>query len=178
MINKLLKQPFFHLFALNENDEKTRFLRFYVSKSLNSIRLAMILGFVLYGLFGIIDLYVANTNILILWVIRFVVVMPMVVVVFILTYASYFIRYSQLILFILAAIFSLGVIAIIFNCEAGGRFYYPGLILCMFGIHTTLRLKLELALIVSGIIIGTYTLCMLLMNPPNNLILLISNDLS
>ena len=127
-----------------------RFWEYYSNNSNLSIRYAIGLAFSLYGLFCILDLYLAPNSKDVIWLIRFGVVMPFCAIAFMSTYSKHFIRFNQPILFLTSLVVSGGVVAMIYSSkeeDMAYRLYYCGLILAISWSHSILRLRSRLALI-------------------------------
>jgi signal transduction histidine kinase len=182
LVNRKSGGEFWSLFRLDGNHPQSSFLQFYIKQSISSIRLAFVLGFVLYGAFGFLDIYMAPETKLQIWVIRFMIVMPILVVAYAITYWKNFIKYSQIFLMILSLTVGFGVIAIIASTnetELAYRFYYSGILLCIIWSHSILRLKVELAILSTGLLIVGYNILAFFfqhLNSTNDLAILISND--
>src|SRR5688572_8267517 len=104
-----------NLLKLTKNAEGAdeTFLHYYVKNSLWSIRFALVLAFAMYGLFGILDIYMAPESKTSIWFIRFYIVMPLVALTFAASFSKIFIHLSQTILLSISFIVGSGVLAMI-----------------------------------------------------------------
>src|SRR5919204_2528523 len=128
----------------------------YFDQTLGPVRLAAALGFVLYTGLGALDPYVAAAHFQKLWLIRFVIVGPVILACFALTYAPSFRRVHEWVLSATILLAALGLIAMIVIIEEPGNFlYYAGLLLTMMFITLT-RLSVPVTLAVTLAIVAVY----------------------
>lgn len=135
------------------------FIRDYNINSLSFIRLALLLVIVLYGLFGILDIWILPATRNIAWIIRFGIVIPFLTAMIALSYVKQMHRYIQAALLIMGVITGGGIVAMIAFAEEhepGYSFYYAGLMLVIFGIYTILRLRFYFAIISSLAVVAVY----------------------
>jgi class 3 adenylate cyclase len=126
------------------DDIETQFRKDYQANTIGTTRLALILGLVLYSLFGILDVYAVPISKDIVWIIRYVVVAPVMVIAFVATYVKSLQNHTQLFVCIAAAVSGLGIaamIAITTEAEFGNRFYFTGLILISMWAYSLTRLR-------------------------------------
>lgn len=130
----------------------------YLEKSLLTIRVALLLGLALYSAFGVLDSLIAPLSKYRIWFIRFAIVGPALLTVFIMTFTSFFGRFMQLILSILSLIAGLGIVAMIGITKETetGLFYYAGLMLVMMWSYTFVKLRFFYATICGWIIVIAY----------------------
>ena len=98
------------------------------------LRLGLIFGVFMYGAFGFLDLYTMPANYMSAWILRFIVVIPMALITFLLSYYKPFYRYSKTILFLLLSTGQIGILILIGISSPGEpafHTYYGGLILIM-----------------------------------------------
>lgn len=131
------------------------FLNTYIEKSLGVIRIGYFLCMILYGIFGILDIWIVPETKNIAWFIRFAIVFPVVIFIIIISYSAFFKRYNQLLLVISSTIVGLGIVFMIAYSkptELGFKFYYSGLVLVLIWIYTLIRLRFWNS-VISGLII-------------------------
>lgn len=136
-----------------------QFLADYQANTLVTARMALLLGFILYSLFGILDIYAVPISRNVVWFIRFAVVAPLTLGVFFLTYIRSFQKYIQPMMCFVSAISGLGIvtmIAITREAEFGNRFYFTGLILISMWAYGLLRLRFWYAVLANLIIMIGY----------------------
>src|SRR5215208_6509726 len=92
---------------------ETRFREDYHANTVSTTRLALVLGLVLYSLFGILDIYAVPISKEIVWFIRFGIVAPMIVFALAASYVDIFEKYVQNLMCIVVAVSGLGIAAMI-----------------------------------------------------------------
>lgn len=107
-----------------------------VEKSISPVvfRIGIILALFIYGTFGVLDFYAMPSNYFDSWLIRYVIIAPLLVVVFLLSYYNPIFRYRKTILFLLLISGQIGIIYMIGISVPGDLAfysYYAGLILVM-----------------------------------------------
>jgi len=120
------------------------FKKDYYRKTIHSTRLAFTAGFLLYGLFGYLDLYVAPESINKVWLIRFGLACPVLLLALVFSYLKRYARYMQLVAALAAIIAGLGVDLIIEVTQPGEmahEHYYAGIILVLLFTGSWLRLR-------------------------------------
>src|SRR5688500_12244799 len=81
-------------------DLEREFQSEYHVQTLAVVRLAMVLGILLYSVFGVLDTLIAPAQRHELWFIRFAVVVPVLLTTLVLTYAPWFQRIREPVLFL------------------------------------------------------------------------------
>ncbi len=158
------------------------FYKDYLEKSMTTIRIALILGIMLYSAFGVLDSLIAPLSKYRIWFIRFVVVVPSLIGVFILTFTEFFGRYIQLILSLLSLIAGIGIVAMIgITVETeSSLFYYAGLMLVMMWSYTFVKLRFFYATICGWIIVLAYEIVAIgyqgLLNSPDMIKIFVNNN--
>lgn len=141
------------------DDIEKQFIADYQANTLVTARLALLLGFILYSLFGILDIYAVPMSKNIVWFIRFAVVAPITLSALLATYVPTLQKYIQPIMCFVSAISGLGIvtmIAITREAEFGNRFYFTGLILISMWAYGLLRLRFWYAVLANLIIMIGY----------------------
>lgn len=131
----------------------------YYYKSIAKSRIVLLLCLILYSLFGILDTWSAPITKENIWFIRYAIVAPLVIIVFLISFTGFFKKYMQQIMATLALILGVGIImmiALVHEEEAGHATYYAGLMLVSMASYTFLGLRLYYALIVNLLIIFGY----------------------
>ncbi|HAN78977.1 MAG TPA: hypothetical protein DCQ31_15035 [Bacteroidales bacterium] len=135
------------------------FLQSYIDKSISVIRTGYWLGIFLYAIFGVLDIWIVPETKYIAWFIRFVIVIPVFLLLIALSYAQLFKKYNQLLLIISAIVVGLGIVFMIaFSkpTELGYKFYYSGLILVLIWVYTFIRLRFWNSLLTGAVIVIGY----------------------
>ncbi len=139
-------------------DLEARFFDDYYEKSLLTVRLALVLGIVLYSLFGILDFLITPASLKYIWLIRFAIVDPYLAAVFVLTFFKFFKKIMQPALSSVALVAGLGIVVMIAITAGseGSLFYYAGLMLVMMWTYTFVKLRFVYASIVCWVITAGY----------------------
>jgi class 3 adenylate cyclase len=140
-------------------DIEKQFRADYQANTLSSTRVALILGLVLYSIFGILDIYAMPISRNVVWFIRFAVVAPVVLAAFFATYVERFQKYTQLLVCIAIGLSGLGIvvmIAVTREAEFGNRFYFTGLILISMWAYGLSRLRFGYAVLANLTIAAGY----------------------
>jgi hypothetical protein len=140
-----------------EDEAESEFLDRFFDRSISQMRFALILGIILYALFGLLDAIAAPGQEVELWIIRYAIVCPAFAIGLALSYTPQFRRYSQLVLTILPFIAGLGIIAMTVLAPLPVNYLYPsGLILVLMWTFTFIRLRFIYSAICSILIVATY----------------------
>jgi signal transduction histidine kinase len=155
------------------------FQRDYVVRTLLQVRIALLMGTLTYGLFGILDALVLPLQIQTTWLIRYGFVCPAILATLALTYIPWFHRYLQPILSLLIALGCLGVILMI----PIAPFYYPGIILVFIFGYAFIYLRFLWASLSGWITVILYEITLFLIDTPtmeliNNSFFLISANIA
>lgn len=140
-------------------DIEEQFRADYHRSTRSSTRIALVLGLILYSLFGILDIYAVPISKDIVWFIRYVIVAPVTIFVLIASYIDLFRNYVQPLMCAAVAVSGLGIvtmIAITREAEVGNRFYFSGLILVSMWAYGLLRLRFWYAVLANVIIVAGY----------------------
>lgn len=153
----------------DEFAEKT-FWKHIVARDINLIRLYSLGGIALYSAFGILDYVVAGAAVETLWFIRFGLVIPVLVSLFLFSFTHYFVQHAQQLLLGLMLTSGLGIIVMLAFMEAPtASRYYAGLVMVVIFCGSLIRLKFFFSAL-GGIFLCTcYWLVSGLVNPiPNS----------
>ncbi len=133
------------------------FMEDYFIKSLNPFRFSLILSMIFYGAFAFLDAVSVPELKELFWFIRFGIVFPVFIAVFILTYSRLFKKYMQ---FIIASImFITGfaiIIMIIYAAKKHNYEYYAGLMLIFIFGYTFIRARFFYASIAGWLLVISY----------------------
>jgi hypothetical protein len=138
---------------------EAEFIADYYNSTIKTTRWAFTAGFLIYALFGYLDLYVAPISLRNVWLIRFGIGCPVLLIVVFFTFIKRFAPYMQLLGAAAATIGGVGVVAIIMitqPVEVANTHYYSGLILVM--LFTSSWLRFWYALVTNTIVIISYQL--------------------
>ena len=153
-------------------DYEESFYNFYLINSLTQLRYAIVLGVICWSLFAVLDIYLDPDNVVVLWAIRFGIIVPMMVGGIISSYLKAFNRMMQpLIAF---AILSIGcaVIAMIPVVSTPLRHtYYAGLIIVFLFAYTLLRFRFVWASLSCWALVVLYEIVAISIDTPANILL-------
>lgn len=138
---------------------ETSFREDYFANTISSTRIALILGIILYALFGILDLYAVPLSRESAWIIRYGIVVPFFVLTLALSYVQEFQQYIQPATCFGAIMAGLGVcymISISNEVEFGNRFYVTGLLLISLWSYSLARLRFGYAVLANAVMILGY----------------------
>ncbi len=153
-----------------------RFLYRHMLDSRPVIRLGLLAGAFLYGLFGVLDALLMPEVVSRFWAVRFGFVFPVIFGVFALTYHRNFVRCAQAGLSLAMFAAGMGIIAMtVFGEPPASYWYYAGLIMVVIYCASVLRLHHVYSLIVSLILFAIYQLSAFVLNPVPYEVLLSNN---
>jgi signal transduction histidine kinase/ActR/RegA family two-component response regulator len=129
----------------------------YFLKSLNPFRFSLILSMIFYGAFAFLDTVAVPDLKVLFWFIRFGIVFPVLVAVFIFSYSRHFKKHMQFTISCIMFITGFGIIImIIFAAKVQNYSYYAGLILIFIFGYTFIRARFIYALIAGWSIVISY----------------------
>jgi PAS domain S-box-containing protein len=129
----------------------------YSQKSLRHVQVALILAIFFYGIFGILDAWIAPGEKYKLWFIRYAIFLPYVFSIFLFSFSKRFIRYMQCLVASMILIAGLGIIAMILIAPNPGNYsYYAGLILVFLYGYTFSKLRFIWATLAGWMIVIGY----------------------
>jgi signal transduction histidine kinase len=153
-----------------------RFLRRHMLESRPVIRVGLLAGAALYGVFGILDILIMPDAVQKFWIIRFGFVFPVIFGVLALTYHRSFVRCAQTGLSLAMFASGMGIIAMtVLGEPPTSHWYYAGLISVVIYCASVLRIHHVYSLIVSLILFGFYQLSAIFLNPTPYEVLLSNN---
>jgi adenylate cyclase len=138
---------------------ETQFRQDYHANTISTTRLALVLGFILYSLFGILDIYAIPFSKDMVWVIRYGIVAPVTLAAFVASFTTSLQKYTQIFMCIVVAVSGLGIVAMLSittEAEFGNRFYFTGLILISMWGYSLSRLRFWYAVLANVIIMIGY----------------------
>jgi len=129
----------------------------YFIKSLNPFRFSLVLSMIFYGAFAFLDTVAVPELKGVFWFIRFGIVFPVLVGVFIFSYSKLFKKVMQFIISCIMFITGFGIIImIIYAAKVQNYSYYAGLILIFIFGYTFIRARFIYALIAGWSIVFSY----------------------
>ena len=135
------------------------FRRYYHETSINHIRVALIVGFLFYSGFGVLDLALVPKSTAQLWFIRYALMCPSVALCFLATYLRSFERHGQAFLSMGLLTAGLGIVAMTVVAPApADQSYYVGLILVLIYGFGFLKLQFKWAALAAWVVVVAYEL--------------------
>jgi adenylate cyclase len=131
----------------------------YHINTVSTTRLALVLGLILYSLFGILDVYAIPISKDIVWIIRYGIVAPVILFALVASYSAISQKYMQVLMSVAVAVSGLGIVAMISitrEAEFGNRFYFTGLILISMWGYSLSRLRFWYAVLANLVIMIGY----------------------
>ena len=129
----------------------------YSQKSLRHVQVALIVAIFFYGIFGILDAWIAPGDKHKLWFIRYAIFCPYVLSIFLFSFSKRFIKYMQCLVASMIIIAGLGIIAMILIAPNPGNYsYYAGLILVFLYGYTFSKLRFVWATLAGWMIVIGY----------------------
>jgi signal transduction histidine kinase/ActR/RegA family two-component response regulator len=144
-------------FTSDLNQYERDFQEDYFKRSLNAFRFSLILSMIFYGAFAFLDAVTVPTLKEVFWFIRFGIVFPVLISVFIFSYFKTFKKYMQFIISCIMFITSFGIIImIILAAKIENYSYYAGLILISIFGYTFSRARFIYASVAGWAIVISY----------------------
>ena len=143
------------------------FHSYFITHNLLQIRVALFMGALMYGLFGILDALLLPQHKHITWLIRYAFVCPAILTVMAATFFSRLHRYLQPIRSFLVAFGGMGIILMIIVAPAPvSYYYYAGLILVFIFGYSFIYLRFLWASLSGWLIVILYEIAAALTNTP------------
>ena len=124
----------------------------YFHNSLNHFRVSFILVTFLYGIFGVLDQLVAKQFEHLFHLIRYVIVIPLLIAVFLFSFSKYFIRIWQELIFICVLVGGAGV-AVMTVKAPENSIYFAGLMLIFSAGYFFVKLRFVMATIAGWVVL-------------------------
>jgi signal transduction histidine kinase len=118
--------------SFSDTELEAAFRTDYFEKNIRDIRRYLLLGFLLYGMFGIHDYWIIPDILRQAWGIRYLLVCPMLLGIYLFSYSKNYFQVMQHSLFL--AGFAAGAGIVVMSIKAappGNLLYYAGLLLCL-----------------------------------------------
>jgi signal transduction histidine kinase/ActR/RegA family two-component response regulator len=129
----------------------------YFIRSLNPFRFSLILSMIFYGAFAFLDTVAVPGLKEVFWFIRFGVVFPVLIAVYIFSYSKTFKKYMQFVIACIMFITSFGIIVMIVYAATVQNFsYYAGLILIFIFGYTFIRARFIYAVVAGWSVVICY----------------------
>lgn len=120
---------------------ETEFRADYFEKSLKSLRMSVLLGALLYALFGALDVLIFPESVRQAWLIRFGIVVPACLAVLLFSFSRHFRKFMQPAVFLLVVIGGAGIVGLMVVVRSPiNYFHYAGLLLVLMYSYTFSKL--------------------------------------
>ena len=158
-VSKFEIHPINLSFQGESKDLEKEFIADYTSKSLQTIRITLLIASVFYAIFGFLDAKLIPEMKNLLWLIRYAFVIPFIIGVILFSYSKHFKNWIQPILSFTMVVSGIGIIIMIIIAPTPINYaYYAGLILIfMFG-YILIRLRFIWASLAGWTIVIIYEL--------------------
>lgn len=129
----------------------------YFKKSLNPLRFGIVLGALIYALFGILDAWITPEVKYEAWFVRYAVILPVCIAVLLFSRSPHFKKYMQPTVFLLVLTAGAGIIALISIVSSPLHYlHFAGLLLVIMYSHTFSKLRFYYTTIACWTIVGIY----------------------
>ncbi len=156
-----LKLNFFTLAFSGELE--SRFQEDYFNSSIGLLRTSFLLGILYYTFFAFLDSMVLPEVKTQLFIVRFLIVCPVIFLIFILSFTKNFSKWWQLGAIIATLTAGVGIVVMtVISPELGRNHYYPGAMLVLFYCYMLIRLRFVWASLSGWLIFLSYVLSTLL----------------
>jgi adenylate cyclase len=141
---------------LDDPDAERTFLEDYYRKSINQMRIAIVLAIVITSAFGIRDAWITPTVIARLWFVRYAIICPFFLAALLCSFTGYARQFMQLCISLGMLVYGLGIVAMLVIAPApGNNMYFAGLLLIPL-FPPTIRVRFIYSSIASWTIIAAY----------------------
>jgi HD-GYP domain-containing protein (c-di-GMP phosphodiesterase class II) len=141
MNNQMKLHPLTLKFSGESSHLEEPFLNDYYKSSLSHVRILLILGALIYAAFGILDALLMPEQMFTIWLIRFIIIGPALLVFLLISFTGFFKRYMQPALAFAYIAVGTGIIGMIVIAPPQvSYFYYAGLMLVFMWGYTLIRL--------------------------------------
>ncbi|MGE5188947.1 MAG: adenylate/guanylate cyclase domain-containing protein [Gemmatimonadota bacterium] len=140
-------------------DVEAAFRRYHARNSLVTVRYAIVLTIILYGLFAVLDVHAAPLSKQAIWFIRFALVIPALGAVLVFSFHPAFPRILQPMMVLVVLVDAAGVLRMIdleSHGELGYQTYYAGLMLVIMAAHGIYRLRFVYATLSTILVLAGY----------------------
>ncbi|QWV96990.1 diguanylate cyclase [Geomonas nitrogeniifigens] len=125
---------------------ESAFDEYYREKTLKHVRVALLTGFILYAVFGLVDGLLLPADRAHMWFIRYAVVCPTVMAGLAFTYLPHLRRFMQPVVSLVMLVGSLGIVSMVYYDPTPTKnYYYSGILLLIMGAFTFVSLRLRYA---------------------------------
>ena len=149
----------------DDKELEAEFEEEYFTRTLGQVRWALVLGMLLYGVYGVVDFWLAPEQRLQIWAIRYLVVIPVGLLTLGLSYTRHFRKHRDLAVSFLLMIALLGIIAMtVITPAPTSSLYDVGLFMVIVYAFTLVRLSVPYAVAISALTLGFYVMAGVALN--------------
>ena len=176
MNHQMKLHPLTLKFSGESSNLEEPFLDDYYKSSLSHVRILLILGSILYGAFGILDAILMPEQMFSIWLIRLMIIGPLLFGLLLISFFNFFKRYMQPILALAYIVIGGGIVCMIVIAPSQvSYFYYTGLILVFMWGYTLIRLFFVWASLAGWLQVILYNIAAVWINPAPSHILINNN---
>jgi PAS domain S-box-containing protein len=141
------------------DDLERDFREDYFAKSLSQLRFGILLGAILYALFGFLDLLIFPEVRYQTWFIRYVVVIPSCIALLLFSRSSQFKKYIQISVFVVVLVSGAGIIAMMVIVQSPvNYFHFAGLLLIIMYSYTFSKMRFLYTVLASWALVVMYNI--------------------
>ena len=169
--------PFTLTFKGNTSKYESEFKSSYFKSSIKPFRLSLLLGILLYSAFAILDIILFPEFKNSFFIIRFGLIVPIMIIVYIISFTDFFEKTMQVIATATIVLTSLGLVSmIIISAETTDNYsYYTGIILILFFGYSFSKIRFKYGFIAGWLIIISYEVVAIWITPTPDKILINNN---
>ena len=145
-------------YTLSFNNEiDGEFLSDYHKKSINQVRISFFLALLLYGLYGVLDMHIKSDIRYLFWLIRFSVMIPIGLLIFVTSFSHDFYKYRDIALAFCMILYGFSLMVMLYFSPKPFDFaYYATLIITFIFIYIFISIRFIPAILTSLIILVIY----------------------
>lgn len=163
-------------FSGDSSNIETSFQHEYFRTSLPYNRAAMLVGAFFYSAFGILDMLLMPENKSTMWMIRYAIVDPLIIALFLFSFSKSFERYANPLMTLVCILAGGGIIwMIVIAPPPVGYSYYAGLLLVFIWSYTFVRIPFLWAALAGWVMVVLYEIAAIWISPTPFTILLSNN---
>lgn len=149
----------------DDKDLEREFEEEYFTRTLSQARMALIVGVLLYSVYGAVDVFLAPEQLPKIWLIRYLIVAPAALAGLWFSYTRHFRRFRDLALSLVILVALLGIIGMTSLIpQPISSLYDVGLFLIIVYAFTLVRLSAVYALVIAALTVGVYPLAAFLVH--------------
>ncbi|MGB9824563.1 MAG: GGDEF domain-containing protein [Candidatus Hydrothermia bacterium] len=157
---------FLDTMRFKDDNLECKFLENYNLKSVNQVRIALALGAFLYAIFALLDAVIVGPLKSYIWKIRFIFVMPIIILAFVLTFTNFGKKYLQEMVSFVVIVGGAGILWMLAVISPPSLYLYSqGLMLVLIFNFTFFRLRFNYSLLNGIVILTAFQIVSRVINP-------------